>query len=520
MNGLPTFRAIWRRIRPGRRAAIFVIASFAVVLAIHGIELARARHAWTAYSGPAEARGVEFALARLIPDPQVPDAENFAAIPLIQAGLRARQGEGPQPTELDLPPGALDSLQEDGPADLQSLRRALVAAGWTTDDPAVPDAVVCGRGLARLDSSLAQMREGAKRPYARYPRNLEHPEKSAVPPFLLLRKTAQVLFLRFEVNAAAGRLDAACEDLELSLRIARGLDEAPTWMGTMIRGAITRLPVQNLQNWLHTAPWTEAQLARMASALAPHDLLRAYRRGIAVERASLTKIGQNAAEGKISPRELMEMVTGPQGRLSGWEKCQAALKRTAGHLYPRGWHLQSVRWANENCFDAADARISPERHRWDPSRSLDVEALIQRFNTFDKLRLVLACIGVPNLTRAEARMIVTQAQLDLARVAVALEQDRRARGAFPSALTDLVSATLASLPHDLTDGQPLRYRLAPDGSFVLYSLSYNRADDGGSNAHDPAAPAIGSFAQRLDWTWSSRPLAKELAIQVPPAVGE
>ena len=124
---------------------------------------------------------------------------------------------------------------------------------------------------------------------------------------------------------------------------------------------------------------------------------------------------------------------------------------------------------------------------------------------------------MPNFLRAEARTIAIQARVDLARVAVALEQGRLAGGAYPAELTGLAPAAIGSLPMDLTDGQPLRYRRAPDGAFVLYSLSYNRVDDGGSAEHDPTAPAIGSFAQTMDWTWSSRPPEKKLAMQPAPS---
>ena len=388
------------------------------------------------------------------------------------------------------------------------------------NDHNASDAAVCARGLARLDISLGQLREGVNRRYARYSRDLKHPENCGVPPFLLMRKIAQALHLRFEAHAAAGKLDAACDDLELALRLARSLDESPTLAGAMIQVAVTALPVQNLRHWLHAAPWTPSHLERFSAALAPTDLLRAYGKGMAVERAILTHIGHAAANGQTASLDVFKLVPVSKSYGDPFERCNAALERAAWRLYPRGWHLQSVMWANQNCFDAADARISPEHHRWDPSTSLDIDALLARFNSVDRLRYALACIAVPNFLRAEARTIAIQARVDLALAAVALEQDRLSRGAYPARLTELPPATLAALPNDLTDGQPLRYRRAPDGTFVVYSLSYNRVDDGGSAEHDPAAPAVGSFAQTLDWTWSSRPVEKKLAMQSPLRASE
>lgn len=106
-------------------------------------------------------------------------------------------------------------------------------------------------------------------------------------------------------------------------------------------------------------------------------------------------------------------------------------------------------------------------------------------------------IALPNFQRAELRTVAVQAQLDMARVAIALERHRLAHGSYPQRLTELA----ANLPHDLTDTQPLRYRPTVDGHFQLYSLSFNRTDDGGSSATDPKAPGIGTNFDRLDWVW-------------------
>lgn len=87
---------------------------------------------------------------------------------------------------------------------------------------------------------------------------------------------------------------------------------------------------------------------------------------------------------------------------------------------------------------------------------------------------------------------------------------RAATGAFPESLDALTSAYLPSPPRDRFDGQPLRYRLTPDGP-VLYSIGSNLADDHGAlptgrDPHDasgwarpPAQPADG------DWVFYPAP---------------
>jgi hypothetical protein len=70
----------------------------------------------------------------------------------------------------------------------------------------------------------------------------------------------------------------------------------------------------------------------------------------------------------------------------------------------------------------------------------------------------------------------------LARVACALERYRRANGQFPATVAALAPKFISALPHDVINGQPLKYRRTGDGLFVLYSVGSNETDDGGEVA--------------------------------------
>jgi hypothetical protein len=72
-----------------------------------------------------------------------------------------------------------------------------------------------------------------------------------------------------------------------------------------------------------------------------------------------------------------------------------------------------------------------------------------------------------------------QAQVDLARVACALERYRLANGNYPETLDPLAPQFIAPLPHDLINGQPLHYHRTDDGKFILYSIGWDEKDDGG-----------------------------------------
>ena len=94
-------------------------------------------------------------------------------------------------------------------------------------------------------------------------------------------------------------------------------------------------------------------------------------------------------------------------------------------------------------------------------------------------RVLETAAASPWLGFAE-KCALAQSSVDLARVACALERYRLANGQFPDTLDALAPKFIAKLPHDVINGQPLKYRRTDDGQFVLYSVGWNETDDGGT----------------------------------------
>ena len=96
------------------------------------------------------------------------------------------------------------------------------------------------------------------------------------------------------------------------------------------------------------------------------------------------------------------------------------------------------------------------------------------------------------------RVAADQTELDQARVACALERYRLARGEYPPTLDALVPQFIQKLPRDLIGGQPLKYRRADDGRFILYSIGWNEKDDGGQEVlNKDGKPNL----EQGDWVW-------------------
>ena len=74
---------------------------------------------------------------------------------------------------------------------------------------------------------------------------------------------------------------------------------------------------------------------------------------------------------------------------------------------------------------------------------------------------------------------------------------------MPEELAALIPNYLKALPRDLVDGQPLRYRLNADGSYLLYSIGANGKDEAGDARPENAdsGPLYATFGSGRDWVW-------------------
>ena len=74
-----------------------------------------------------------------------------------------------------------------------------------------------------------------------------------------------------------------------------------------------------------------------------------------------------------------------------------------------------------------------------------------------------------------------------------------ARPARSETLAALEPQFIAKLPHDVMNGQPLKYRRMADGSFILYSVGWNETDDGGEVALSEKGKV--PLMDQGDWVW-------------------
>ena len=110
----------------------------------------------------------------------------------------------------------------------------------------------------------------------------------------------------------------------------------------------------------------------------------------------------------------------------------------------------------------------------------------------------IALMSIPVICRHVVGFANAQTDVDLARVACALERYHLANGEYPAALDDLATQFISPMPHDVINGQPLRYRRTADGKFALYSVGWNETDDGGIVAFTKNGALDHEHG---DWVW-------------------
>ncbi len=490
---------LWVRHWRNLRRVLFGSAVLVTLVAlIHAEEDLRGKWGWEKFKRACEAKGEHFDLASLAP-PMVPDNENFAMAPIVASSFRGiidKNGEPLQKQDtnvvdrlqmlggvLGVEPPPHGDWREGKPTDMRAWQAYFRKADAHTNPfpaPARPGAPAADvlLALSRYDSAIAELREAAKRPYSRFPLAYKPegwPSAILLPHLAPLKSCAQTLQLRAVAELEAGQSQKALEDVRLTLRLADSLSGEPFLISQLVRMAMVEVAIQPVWEGLTEHKWTEEQLSVLEKEFKPVDLLADCRTGMYGERAcAVMNIGY--------------------------------VRRTrplAARIIPSGWfyenELTCARFETRWYLPLADV----QDHTVSPAAAGRAEAALRAeishrgiYNFFERLLL-------PALAKVVMRFAYGQAGVDLARVACALERYRLAHGQYPEILEALAPAFLDEVPHDVTTGQPLKYRRTADGQFALYSIGWDETDDGGAIVMGQgSSPHID--ISKGDWVWPSK----------------
>ncbi len=509
-----------------------VLVGLVTLIALgYAVENWRGNHAWTRFRREGEAQGERFALAEVIPVP-VPDDQNFFESPLW-AGMHFTRTNnhavwrdtnwgnhvqfavyGPKADAAPKRGGFVGAMREDLSA-WQAYYRgsnnvfAVPSSGsngavsFTNYFPIAPaeqaPAVDVLLALSKFEENRQLLRASAGRPQARFWINYEDGFGALLPHLSRMKSTAAYLSLHAVASLKKGDNQAALEDLKLSFRLAEAARSEPVLISYLVRIDMLQITLQPVWEGLADHLWTDAELAAIAAELDRLDLLADYHQAMRGERAfSLWAVDYVRRRGAQGFNELGGSVESPDSPANG-NLSERTLGTASFALIPSGWFDQNKLSLARMQANHVLPSVNREQRIVSPATARQTQAVLAdrgpRPTAYDLFSRML----VPALLGTAEKTARSQTLVDLARVAIALERYRLAHGKYPETLEVIVPQFIVKLPHDIINGQPLKYRHTDDGSFVLYSIGWNEKDDGGKVVLSKTGNRLNS--KEGDWVW-------------------
>jgi hypothetical protein len=514
----------WRTFK----RCLLVLAGLLVLLALGYVEEDwRGWRKWENCRRGWEAGGEHLDFAFFIPTP-VPDEENFALTPVVASCYRRfldHHGRRIQPEDTNVVDRLhMEIYRQNLPSNTnlqvgfwrqstfidlkawQEYYRTLLSTNRPDGLPVTEEMVTLNANefpvapqpqtpaadvlfaLSKFSSAIEELRQASRLPHSRFPLNYatNNPAEIIIPHHASLKRSAMALSLRAVAELSDGHAEDALADIRLMLRLADSIQDEPFTWSLRSRLAIVDWAIEPIWEGLARRQWTEEQLVALERDLAGFDAISDYSRGLRSELAFDLKLLDY-----LRTERMANSITCMCGDTMFWPT-------VAYRLSPSGWFNMSKVTA-AHLFQAAlptPAELSQKILSPDIGRRFRTAERLERNSRLppDNWSLVF----VPALEREANHCALTQASVDLARVACALERYRRANGNYPKSLDALTPEFIQKIPHDIINGQPLRYRRMELGSFLLYSVGWNEHDDGGTpDTEVPFAyPNAGG-----DWVW-------------------
>ena len=273
--------------------------------------------------------------------------------------------------------------------------------------------------------------------------------------------------------------------------------------------------LQPIWEGLATRQWSAADLDALGTSLSGINVLREYHHESAGgERALFLGQLPDELQRMSDAREFAALITSSGKVGQGTEKLYWALLP----YLPRGWYAQNAtlgsRLQQEYMIDPFD----PVGHRVDVARAKEFTQVMAKLPLRPGTFMVKEVL--PSFEGLALKFAQTQAAIDEAAAACALERYYLDHHAYPARLEALVPTYLDRVPNDVIDGAALRYRRTTDGRYLLYSIGWDCRDDGGGIEwpadrtwrHGATNPKTGEplslpnpVRDRGDWVWQYAP---------------
>ncbi|EDY21981.1 hypothetical protein CfE428DRAFT_0106 [Chthoniobacter flavus Ellin428] len=407
---------------------LFVVLCEALYIAVEWHAESRWRH----YAVEAQARGVKLYPADFI-RPEIPDAENFAALPRFKNALAAEKFKSPfilpSTPRSTLPVGPAKAyLFDDGPPafgnmrkgekiDWQAWRKYFLAVGFPTeasDDP-VRDV------LHALDHFAPQFQEWSEwrtsRPRCQLPIG---PVKGKGFYSTIFADAAAFFRLRISAHLADGDSATAYADFQDGCQAPRALKNELGLVNAVLRVGMMHFLLDAVGGGLQEHAWRDTELQKIERDLAALDLWEDYRASLAGARGQLNQDIETMMNQTIRERRRSRSY-----QLYFSDSWTVMLFQIMPRSVFRDNELRMNRYIDELLAPGSRSVQTFDPERKTPSSSTYLAS------AYDKRYYFLSDPAGKAYSFVGQRFLRLQTVVDQARLACALERFRLARGSYP-----------------------------------------------------------------------------------------
>lgn len=488
-----------------QRTAVYAVASLGVLALLTVLPHYRLKRAVAAYRQELRAKGEKLSIEELIPPP-VP-AESNGVIEFNAAIARLpRVNPDSQPS--------LMRYVGPGRARVAWRQAELPNHRGTNTWPEIETVVDSGRdALAALQAALAKPAFQYDLDYSRGFDSLKMTH------LVSLKASANALATALVADLHRNQRESAWASMRALSALVAHNDREPVIISHLVRAAMLHIGVNASWEALQYSSWTESQLAEWQALWAGMDVVAPTEAMFAMERA----LGEPTFEHMRQSRDafMSALTWNPTGTPNAPISLDEGLGEALRELHNRTTRYLAWKW-----FDSYEEELLSIKG-WqvmiETARRAQAEPSFQPTKKFleaslDELKACNSNMVEHSVTLSGcldphyfSRLITAESLRRLTITAIALQRYRLRHGQYPVGLKSLAPEFLPAVPLDRMDGQPLRYKLKPDGSFLLYSVGEDGVDDDG----DPGPTKADDYMPRhwtgRDWVWPSPATDEEVA---------
>ncbi len=256
------------------------VAAATIGFGFHLVANWRAEQRWQAYAAVARAGGVKLALTDFAP-PEIPEGENFAALPMMRA-IFANGAKSPMALpEKDRPSfgNPLKGQRLDWETWQTFFKEAGFISGGTNSPPR--DVLLALKHYTPQFEEWSQWRTHTR---CRFALDLKAGAAMPLPHLGLFQDAAGLFSLQMRAHLALGDSTAAYDAFREGLQAYRALVEEPTLISGLVRIALLSVLTDAIRDGLGDHAWKESELRNIDADLATIRIWEDYTRAFSSER--------------------------------------------------------------------------------------------------------------------------------------------------------------------------------------------------------------------------------------------